>query len=120
MSEASIVAITVAVIGSGILQIIATELFRRLEYRRAENAPRERIGLLFEQSEDRNDTTGLARHRYQWQRSRTARLWSGYWARDSKPDQRPVDIDNLTTRIAALERENAIITAQIQQQQEEE
>ena len=29
-------------------------------------------------------------------------------------------IDNLTTRIAALERENAILTAQIQQQQEEE
>ena len=28
-------------------------------------------------------------------------------------------IDNLTTRIAALERENAILTAQIQQQQEE-
>ena len=29
-------------------------------------------------------------------------------------------IDNLTTRIAALERENAILTSQIQQQQEEE
>lgn len=29
-------------------------------------------------------------------------------------------IDNLTTRIAALERENAILTAQIQQQQEED
>ena len=29
-------------------------------------------------------------------------------------------IDNLTTRIAALERENAILTAQLQQQQEEE
>lgn len=29
-------------------------------------------------------------------------------------------IDNLATRIAALERENAILTAQIQQQQEEE
>lgn len=29
-------------------------------------------------------------------------------------------IDNLVTRIAALERENAILTAQIQQQQEDE
>ncbi len=29
-------------------------------------------------------------------------------------------IDNLITRLAALERENAILTAQIQQQQEEE
>ena len=29
-------------------------------------------------------------------------------------------IDNLTTRIAALERENAILTAQLQQQQEED
>lgn len=29
-------------------------------------------------------------------------------------------IDNLTTRIAALERENAILTAQIQQQHEED
>ena len=28
-------------------------------------------------------------------------------------------IDNLTTRIAALERENAILTAQLQQQQED-
>lgn len=35
MSEASIVAITVAVIGSGILQIIATELFRRLDRHRS-------------------------------------------------------------------------------------
>lgn len=29
-------------------------------------------------------------------------------------------IDNLTTRLAALERDNAILTAQLQQQQEEE
>lgn len=29
-------------------------------------------------------------------------------------------IDNLTTRLAALERENAILTARIQQQQEED
>ena len=29
-------------------------------------------------------------------------------------------INNLTTRLAALERENAILTAQLQQQQEEE
>lgn len=28
-------------------------------------------------------------------------------------------IDNLTTRIAALERENAILTAQLQQSQED-
>ncbi len=28
-------------------------------------------------------------------------------------------IDNLSTRIAALERENAILTAQLQQQQED-
>ena len=29
-------------------------------------------------------------------------------------------IDNLSTRLAALERENAILTAQVQQQQEED